>query len=291
MPIIYPGKKNNRSSFTSKKQKKIKVNWLAWLLGGFFILVAAALVWLLFFSPYLKIKEVNISGENQELSSQIREIADSSLGQKKYKFISLNNYFIFSVSKLSSELLDRLPEVGGVEIKKKFPKTIEISFLEQKSAGVFCKAAVENAIQNASSTAKLNISETGQCYFINSEGIAYKFAPEISGTLLTNFYDPNSGEVQLGQKIILPERITFADEARQACREYGIDFSAFILGDKVDTGIKALTEEGWFAYFETTRPARQQAEVLRLLLENELKGKLNTINYIDLRMPNRAYYR
>jgi hypothetical protein len=74
-------------------------------------------------------------------------------------------------------------------------------------------------------------------------------------------------------------------------REVEIDLPGFILNDDINQELKAFTSEGWLIYFDMTRSALTQARVLEVLLKDEIKDKRAILQYVDLRVADRVYYK
>ena len=54
--------------------------------------------------------------------------------------------------------------------------------------------------------------------------------------------------------------------------------------------LKAKTSAGWYIYFNPAYSVDAQIRALEMVLENEIKDS-NSLEYIDLRIDNRVYYK
>lgn len=85
---------------------------------------AAALVWLVFFSPLLAVREVKLSGAKHTSAAEVQGAAglDSS-----------DNLLLISSSEIA-ERLKTLPWVKSVTVDRKLPGTVKVSITERRAA-------------------------------------------------------------------------------------------------------------------------------------------------------------
>ena len=115
--------------------------------------------------------------------------------------------------------------------------------------------------------------------------------PEISGTILSTFYDQTEREINLGSTASASSTIEFASLIQNAMKENGISFQGFLINNINNPDMIALTSEGWQIYFDLNRSAQAPLKVLKTLLEGNLAEKRAFLKYIDLRTANRVYYK
>jgi len=58
-----------------------------------------------------------------------------------------------------------------------------------------------------------------------------------------------------------------------------------------DGDIEAQTDKGFKIIMTANGQAEEQARVIKSVLDNEIKDKISALDYIDLRVENRAYYK
>lgn len=290
-----------KTDLPKKKRRKLKkINWKPWFWGGFFILVLAGMIYLFVFSSFFKIIEIGISGNNLISSNQIQAVAKNVLQRKFFNIIPRDTVFVLLNGEIKQELFNEFPEIATIEIKMEKIGKLNIAVSERKTAAIVCQIL---AIASPSPTPSLSVltassspaareafPESDGCFFVDESGLAYRESPEISGTILPTFYSQN---VQLRQrsKALDPSAIGFATQIKKKLREIGVDLPGFILNDEINQELKAFTSEGWLIYFDMTRSALTQARVLEVLLKDEIKDKRTTLQYVDLRVADRVYYK
>lgn len=284
------------------KKKKTRSGWKFWFLAGFFILALAGAVYFLLFSPVFKIKEIKISGNDLVATEKIQAAALPLLQTKNLKLIPADNFFVLSSQNFKDKIFESFAEIEKVEIKKMLPGKLEILIVERQPAAIYCQAGIEPTLAPAPSATSLvsrspsakeknKLPESEKCFFLDESGIIYREAPKISGSLMPIFYYQGEQSLGLRTPVVASSTIFFASQAKKELRNSNIDLAGFLIKGLAGLELSALTEEGWFIYFDTNRSAVVQAKVLEALLENEIKQKRTNLEYVDLRVANRVYYR
>jgi len=135
------------------------------------------------------------------------------------------------------------------------------------------------------------LPEVENCFFVDRGGLAFRRAPEISGTFLSTFYDKSGGKISVGSLLASPSAIEFANLVQEKMKETGVSLQGFLISEKNSSDLAVLTGEGWSIYFDLSRPAEAPLKILETLLAGELKDKRTNLKYVDLRTLNRVYYK
>ena len=241
-------KKNPRS-------ERVKLYMLAILLLSFLILA----LYLLFFSSYLKIKQIvieNDSFEIENLSNKIIENAESSIGKS---IVMLDN------AELEIKIIENFPELEEVIIKKDYPSTITVSFKQYP--------LVANVINESNSVKK--------SYVINSIGYAIKedFAnPTLPYIRIKSDEPMNSDQAVIESsklKYILDTISYYKDKFGMGVKEVQYKATA--------REVHILTDKDFYIWLDIQRPSEDQLKKLKKSLV-----KLDIYNepfeYIDLRI-------
>jgi len=61
--------------------------------------------------------------------------------------------------------------------------------------------------------------------------------------------------------------------------------------DKEDRQLRGLTSEEWQIVFNESQTAAEQGFIIKKVLEQEIKDKRRDLEYFDLRIENRIYYK
>lgn len=286
-----------------KGRRRKKLSWKPWLWGGFFILLLAGAVYLFVFSPVFKIEEIKISGNNLISTEQIQAVAENVLEQKILKIIPRDTVLVLVDNKIGQEIFNNFPEIASVEVKMAQIDELDILVSERKTAAIVCQIiavlvpsptpsppSMTPSVSPLPTQAQEKLPESEECFFVDEGGVAYREAPKISGTILPTFYRQNM-ELRRRTEVIQPSTIQFAAQLKKELRESNVDLTGFVLEDEISQELKAFTGEGWLIYFDMNRSAFTQAKVLEALLKEEIKDKRATLQYVDLRVANRVYYK
>lgn len=261
------------------------------------ILLAGGLVYFFVWSPVFKIKAIEINGINFVPEEQVRQKTQDFLQRKILKFIPQDSVFVFPVDNFKKSLLTDWPAIESVQVKSFPPEKLEISLVERVMVAVWCQskaAPVEEqpiATSSSATSGRVILPQSEQCFFVDKDGVIFREAPEISGTLLATFYGQPGQSIALAGQAVSSSTIQFADQIKKQAREMNIDILGFLLGKQGSTDLIVVTQEGWAIYLSEERSPAVQLKVLQTLLDNEIKGKRNALNYVDLRTANRVYYR
>lgn len=249
----------NTSRALLKKGKPFfsKIKKFAIIIGS---LVAIILLFqLFFFSNYFLVTEVKINNkefENENLTNSIKKNTKAVLGK---------NLIFTDLKEINSKLLDKFPELEGIEISKNYPNAVEITFQE------FPLSA--NLITESKSIKK--------SYIINSIGYAVK--ENLENTALPYIKvksdEPINTKVPVIEaaklKYILDTIIYFEDKFGMRIVE--VEYK------KIPREIHLLTEKDFYIWLDIQYPADEQLKKLKKALV-KLDIFSESLSYIDLRI-------
>lgn len=255
--------KRKLKSSTGRKPKTIFI---------LIILVFLVFSYFFFFSPIFEIKKIEVSG-NQIISEE--EIQDSlhNFLFKRFLFFNRNNFFLAAKNKLTSALIQDFPRILSIDITKNIVKrTINLKIVERKEIGIFCR-------------------ET--CYYIDIEGVVFEEAPQTSGTLILVINDLSKNIVRLGERVIEKEFMFGLLDMRNCLIDrFNLVAVDFVIEAAPSQDLKTNTHEGWYILFDRSQDFKNQLQSLALVLENKITDQeRQTLEYIDLRIDNRVYYK
>lgn len=275
-----------RSLETGKFRKTIL--FFAWTL--FLILV---LSYILLFSPLFEIKEIEFSGNYAINENDILGTLNDFLYKKILIFFDYNNIFLAQKNKLVTVLTDEFSQIQSIKIKKNIvEKNIFIEITERKEIGIYCQgelAATDSVDQQEPIPQEV---KTGACYYIDQYGVIFEQAPQTSGTLILVINDLSSKNVEIGCSVINQKLLKELVDLREyLTKQLSLKAIDFVIETSVLKELRINTNEGWYILFDPSRSLLDQAENLRLVLEEKIKDERKSLKYIDLRIENRAYYK
>lgn len=285
-----------------RREEKTKVGLSLQIKLLFLFALILSWVALAIYLPYFRINKIVYYGldiiQKDEMEKYIKTSYLDSWG-----ILPHSNYFLASKSKIT-DLLNQKYSLNRLEVRKKFPNTLEID-LEEKMSSV--------------------IYDNGQAYYIlDSEGTAIKFLENITppipcdsssteamGEVATStpstpdihtpnylfmrnqygnypvLYDKRCLTVTEKQNNILSPKIIADTIAwRDLLEKEGIASVKYFITENPLAGLGAVTNKGLTVYWQPANDTTAQLTNLKTILKSEQPQQ-----YIDLRFGERVYWK
>lgn len=267
-----------RPNLINKKETKRKLKLRLFFAGGLFFCLILGLVYFLIFSPYFKIKNITIKGTEKISQDEILNLTNQVLSGSYLKIIPQNSLISFPAQKLKELLKEKIPSIKEVKITKKMPTvptqpfSLTMEIRERERAIVYCGEM--------------------KCFYLDEDGFAFEEAPEIYGGLSLTLKDNSKREVKIKEIAINKDLVSFLSQVKELLEK---SLSLSLLNFQIDfypsRDLTAITSEGWQIFFNPTGDSKAQVQSLEMVLEEKIKEQRNQLEYIDLRMANRIYYK
>lgn len=221
--------------------------------------------------PYWQLKNIKISGLEVLEEDEIKAKINNMLSGEYVPFIPGSSFLLADTKAVAAELKKEFPKIKDAAVTKHFPDTLKISITERGLFGIFCGEA--------------------NCAYVDKTGFAYESSPSSSGSLIVKIKSDLS-EVKIGSQALDPllmERIIFLEQGTE--RVIGSRVLRYELSSKLPREIRVLTSEGFKIYFNRDDDFENVFRVLKTVLEEEIKEKQAQLEYIDLRLGNKVFYK
>jgi cell division septal protein FtsQ len=269
---IVSGKKKRGSEKTSGS---LFLRIFTWLLILCFVGVVG---YMLFFSPFLTIDEISIRNEENIDEESLRAAVAENLDGKYLNLAQKNNFILASKKNIKADLKNRFKRISDVEITKEFPNKITVEIKEVRAGLIFCGG--------------------DSCWVIDEKGNVFAKADFVSNELgeqdmiiLRNINPKNVAE----EDVILEEDLVrFVMDLRSRLEgDLGIMMKKEIMTPALISGdLRLETAEGWKIYFNKNLGVKKSFDMLKAILERNIdRDKRANLEYIDLRVNNKAYYK
>lgn len=256
--------------------KKMTASKLAYRLTT--VLFLATLVYVLFFSGFLKINKIEIFGLEKLEETAVRNIAEDKIIGKFFQAVEKNNLILFSNRGAKKTLLENFKRIEDARIEKVFPSTLKITIKERKLTMLFCNG------------------ET--CYILNEKGEPYPAenfsAEELEKENLITLRDLSGTRIESNNN---PLESDFQDFTLKIASKI-LDDTGIILKKNYETpsrmsgDLRAETEEGWKIFFGASVGLEKEVLMLKAVLDNKIeKERRKDLEYIDLRIDNKIFYK
>lgn len=243
-----------------------------------FMIVALALVilfvYLLWFLPFLQVKEIEVVGDESISRERVVAIAKEKISQNILGFKSSTILFV-SKSAVSEALQGSFPSIESTSVRKSFPSKIIVTISLRQEIISWCKFVEEDKV----------------CVGVDKFGIAFKDASS------TDLYITGPSELQevaWGDNIIDPDLISklldFRVEAESwsVLRDDGIVIVEFAIIS--ENRVHIIFSEQWAVYVNPKENLDWQLTKLKLVLEREVpRDRRGELLYLDLRFGDQAF--
>jgi hypothetical protein len=218
------------------------------------------LVYVLFFSNLFAVKNVEVLGyQNPD------KIKEAVMSQAGGGWLS-NNIILFNKSELR-ETLAGDPLLSDIYIRKILPNKIVVEITESKPSLIW--------------------TTKGESFLIDERGAVLGKA---TSEKLPQVFDSADILVKRGDKVASPTFIKFISEVWSGFEPAtGTKISKILLFDLI-TDVHVLSASGWTVYLDASKDPKAQLDNLTKVL-TEAKKSVKTLEYIDLRLDTKAFYK
>ena len=241
-----------------------------------FLGIVLAIGYFLIISNLFLVTEVNVLGNEQVQSDKIESWVEDAGESRVWKLVPRNHILLLSEKRLYSILSEKTPYIFDVtRVSRKGINKIEITVEER---------------------VPLAIWKTGEKFFyIDKLGIAYEQVVSGYATSTENYIqieDITETPIIVGEDLKILQVIEFFNKAFLNWDKNitpGIDYIK--IPGRFGQEIQFFSKEGWAVIFDISTEAYKQVQSLRLILDQEIPpDRRKEVAYIDLRLPNKAYY-
>ncbi|MBU3964789.1 hypothetical protein KJ695_03005 [Patescibacteria group bacterium] len=268
----------------------------------FAVVAVVLLIYLLIFSEFFRIKNVVVSGNHAISEEEVKkEILDFS--RQKFLKIFPRNLIFIKIADMENVVKIRFGNtITGVEVVKNFPSTVSVGIKEKPRDISWCnKIKIERVGQSAKKAAQNEpaadvaqnappVSESAKCYFGDENNIIYeKSGAETNGSVAV-FVD---APIAIGSKVADDRLKNFIRQiANDFNQKTGLPVVSLYIPSVASKEVHLLTDEGWKIYLDVNRDLDGQILVLNNVLKNGIpQPDRQKMDYIDLRVENRVYYK
>lgn len=198
--------------------------------------------------------------ESEQIPNTVRAIMEEDWRQ--------GSTLTLDADKLEGELLKAKPQLKSVEVGRDGLRSISIT-------GTLKSPAV-------------GWSSGGQSYLLDRDGTA--IGPLLDRAGMPVVIDGSNLPVKVGQRVASPRFVSFARGVPEGFSRLGLTFKAMRV-QETTYDLTAETARGYRVIYDTSRSLAQQNADLKVVLANLRSQGKTPVEYIDLRIAGKAYYR
>ncbi|MFH1508980.1 MAG: FtsQ-type POTRA domain-containing protein [bacterium] len=248
----------------------------AWQKRGylfFVVIFVAIVVYLFFYSPVFAIEGLVVPEAANVPSARVKEVLNEELNKSFLGILPKRNIFIFSENKVKKDVLNKIPQLEDITLTRRLPDVLKVELKEKTPSAIWMSGGVP--------------------YFVDDEGIiAYQVPLQLVRTATVPIIkDRLNKEVEANTLVMDKTSLLLATELNSKFEaRNGIKIHSFSVPAKGAEEVHVVTEAGWYVYFSTARSADAQLNDLVLSLREQIKST-NNLEYIDLRVTDKVYYK
>lgn len=235
-------------------------------------------IYILLFSRYLAITNISVIGLDNLKEDEITQEIRWSLEGKFFNIIERDNLFFVRPAYYENILSQKFKKIDSVEISRKFPGTIVVNIKEKKLAMIF--------------------STGGRFFILDDKGKAFEEinqdSPEYANNDLVLVTDTGNNDINPQGIIFDPNHINFINDVRRRIEnELNINLAReFNTPNRISGDLRVATKEGWSIYFDANLDPKKEAGMLKAVLDEKIpKDQTGNLEYIDLRVDNKVFYK
>ena len=255
----YRNPKIHRRTPEHAAPRRIHIPAAVWFVIGAVVL-GTGLFWVLLGSNIFRIQNIQIVGS---VNDAVRVDINSLYGA---------NIITYSTTGMATKLKSAQPSISNLVISKGLPHTLRV--------GVDLRKPV------------IRWQSAGQVYLLDEDGTAFQYSVgQADGAAVDGLpmvIDLQNQPITQGQKLIGRQFMLFITDASGLFSgRFPIPLDHFEIGQS-SFEVTLVTRDGWKAMLDTTRQVEPQLSGLQQVFEHFHE---NIKEYVDLRVPGRAYFK
>ncbi len=254
------------------------------------------------YSPKLLINNVSVVGAEDVPPKVVRAYVETKLNDGTNPILSRQNILLYPRAFLEQSIIKYFPRIKGASISREsmLAQAIIVSVEERQPFALWCKE-IGNRHPPAGG-GNGNQTAEKECFDMDDTGFIYATALPLSGKAYMIFggglpaMPSHAGQAGLVEstspitETFLPENFGGVLELIKNLRQAGFAPQGAIVENEKDFSVQF--DEGFVMHALFNEDANTLVRNLQLALSSDpLRGKVNKLEYIDLRFGNRVYYK
>lgn len=263
-------------SQTSARPNKAWATLTRWIPVLFLlaIIVGSGLLfgWLVFATDVFVVQAVTVLDARDHTAQAIKNIVEAEQGIGS----QTSNIFFIQTDSIANKITRELPQIRTVHVLRKLPSTLRV-VVQEKQPTVL-------------------LVSNGNYYFVDDMGVPFEEAsleklPGIILPIVKN--DDVNAKVTIGAPAIATSFVSFITQVQQELPDIvGAEVAEIHIPSLAAREVHVLLSSNWRLLFDVTREPAGQLEVLKRVVTELITPEEQTqLEYIDLRIKDRVYYR
>ena len=264
---------------SSRKLRRKRLILKAVFVAIIFMAVFAGIV-AFFRMPYLQVEKIEVEGNSLVDGDGLIEKVKEKLEGKYFGLFPKTNIFIIPKSKILGETPQEIRRIKNITLEKKYFGAIALKIEERSNSALYCK--------------------TENCAYADENGFIFEKAPYFSGTVFLKLIDQRSSEKTLARPADGVEDFIGSNLIDESEFKKILEFAG--LAVKIGNGTTEVilkneniyefyTKEGWKIILNDKNEPKSAYLNLVTALDANIKDKRTKLDYIDLRLGNKIYFK
>lgn len=264
--------KNYRDELRTRKRKQVRMHIMRQI--ALAVLISAALFVFLFFVHLFDVREVRVDSPPSIPKDEITKIATTYLDARSLGIRHRLNSIVFSPQYLRPELLRTFPRIDSLEIRRVGFHIISITIVERQAVGLWCLPTKQ------------------ECYPYDINGIGFAMLAPSSGYLFIPINDFRDRTITLGSEVASRAMREDIQAFKKVLQFGGIGISEVDIPYDTYGEYQVVTREGWkILYHHDTDVSRATSNLIAFLKEKITPAQRAKLEYVDLRIEDRIYFK
>lgn len=312
------GKSNGRHGIYSSRASNGR-GYLSKAAAIFAVILILYGLYYLFYSEKFAIKEINVEGQQNISEYAIKNIIEEQFNKSRFLIFKQNNLLLFKKS-LAGDNIKKSYVLDKLKINKEFPHSLRVIIDERVSTVIWLSKEGEEEEYyyldlDGIVLGEIPLTEIEKLLTNKKTAPLGEESVEVMGLLKETdkkeqsqatkeknneklksippyIVDLSGEKVNIKERVLDKKTINFAITLATKFREIFPDkkIKYFATPKKRSSRLHLITEEGWEAFFESSRDLDEQLTNLKLVIKQKIKN-LSRVQYIDLRFGERIYYK
>jgi cell division septal protein FtsQ len=236
---------------------------LTWVRWAAVIVILGGMVF--GFAQLTALKQVRIQGNHTLTTTHISQLTHTGLSQQ----LLGHNLALVDTGSLAAYLEHAEPGIKQVSIQRHFPHTLIVAVVERLPA--------------------LNWETNGTSYLLDTN--ATVIGPtDATYAHLPTVTDSSNLPVKVGERVAPTAFVSFCSQIAQLLPSAGYAIQTMTVPESTSE-VYVQTSKGVLLKFDTTRPAGDEIADLQAVNAQLAAANQTPTQYIDLRIPHKAYYK
>jgi len=266
----YHGKKRRNPFFARKPKESGGRLFKCSLIFGILLLIF--LFWFFLASSFWRFQNLRIEGLTRADGEELKRIIWNQATQRRWLFLKQDNIFLFD-AETAIQKINAAYNLAGVEIKKTWPRTLDIkvnerpyAFIFQEGTSLFYASGDGYIIKEPA----VNEADKKKYFILENKKVDSLIDAKNRITVERDYFDFifKLSALLTGNSELAPEKFIISQEANTLTVK-------FLNGPTV--------------YFNTAEAAAGQVELLLLVKREKIKDNFSKTNYIDLRYGDKIF--